>query len=74
MTTALGSAVEDLAREVAIETAGDAELVGEVSRRPELLAAVTGFATVDLDPRGFRSGSMNEALAARSQEEWARSG
>ena len=64
--------VRDLGDAARVEV--DAELVGEVSRRPELLAAVTGFATVDLDPRGFRSGSMNEALAARSQEEWARSG
>jgi uncharacterized protein len=29
---------------------------------PELLAAVTGFDRVELDPRGFRSGSMNELL------------
>ncbi len=32
------------------------------SARPDLLAAVTGFARVELDPRGFRSGSMNELL------------
>ena len=29
---------------------------------PRLLAAVRGFARVELDPRGFRSGSMNELL------------
>ena len=29
---------------------------------PDLLAAVDGFAAVTVDPRGFRSGSMNEAL------------
>jgi uncharacterized protein len=40
----------------------DAALVPEVSGRPELLAAVTGFARVELDPRGFRSGSLNELL------------
>ena len=31
-------------------------------RRPELLAAVAGFDRVEVDPRGFRSGSMNELL------------
>lgn len=40
----------------------DAELVPDVAARPELLAAVAGFERVDLDPRGFRSGSMNELL------------
>jgi uncharacterized protein (TIGR00268 family) len=40
----------------------DAELVPEVSARPDLLAAVAGFERVELDPRGFRSGSMNELL------------
>jgi uncharacterized protein (TIGR00268 family) len=38
----------------------DAALIPDV--RPELLAAVRGFARVELDPRGFRSGSMNELL------------
>jgi uncharacterized protein len=38
----------------------DAALVPDVG--PELLAAVPGFARVELDPRGFRSGSMNELL------------
>jgi uncharacterized protein len=38
----------------------DRELVGEVA--PELLAAVSGFERVEVDPRGFRSGSMNELL------------
>jgi uncharacterized protein len=40
----------------------DPELVELVAARPELLDAVTGFEAVELDPRGFRSGSMNEAL------------
>ncbi len=40
----------------------DAERVADVAARPELLAAVTGFDRVELDPRGFRSGSMNELL------------
>jgi hypothetical protein len=34
----------------------------EVAARSELLAAVGGFDRVELDPRGFRSGSMNELL------------
>jgi uncharacterized protein len=38
----------------------DAALVPHV--RPEALGAVRGFARVELDPRGFRSGSMNELL------------
>ncbi|KGH45929.1 ExsB family transcriptional regulator [Modestobacter caceresii] len=38
----------------------DAVLVPVVDA--ELLAAVTGFARVELDPRGFRSGAMNELL------------
>jgi uncharacterized protein len=38
----------------------DAALVPAV--RPEALSAVRGFARVELDPRGFRSGSMNELL------------
>jgi len=38
----------------------DAALLPDVG--PELLAAVAGFARVELDPRGFRSGSMNELL------------
>ncbi|MCV2491970.1 ATP-dependent sacrificial sulfur transferase LarE [Geodermatophilus sp. YIM 151500] len=40
----------------------DALVVPDVAARPELLAAVRGFDRVELDPRGFRSGSMNELL------------
>jgi uncharacterized protein (TIGR00268 family) len=40
----------------------DAVLVPELTARPELLAAVAGFDRVEVDPRGFRSGSMNELL------------
>jgi uncharacterized protein len=40
----------------------DAALVAEVAAREGLLAAVGGFDRVELDPRGFRSGSMNELL------------
>jgi uncharacterized protein len=43
----------------------DVELVEELERRPDLLAAVTGFEEVEVDPQGFRSGSMNEALSRR---------
>ena len=40
----------------------DAELAGVLAARPDLLAGVRDFGTVTVDPRGFRSGSMNEAL------------
>ncbi|HWB36268.1 MAG TPA: ATP-dependent sacrificial sulfur transferase LarE, partial [Rugosimonospora sp.] len=40
----------------------DAAVVPALAARPDLLAAVRGFPAVHLDPRGFRSGSMNEAL------------
>jgi uncharacterized protein len=40
----------------------DAALVADLVARPQLLDAVAGFATVEVDPRGFRSGSMNELL------------
>jgi len=50
--------VRDLGDHARIEV--DHDLVGELSGRPEVLAAVTGFATVEVDQRGFRSGSMNE--------------
>lgn len=44
----------------------DAELVEAVAARPDLLAVVDGFDIVQVDPRGFRSGSMNELLAEPS--------
>jgi uncharacterized protein len=40
----------------------DGPLVPEVARHPDVLAAVGGFDRVELDPRGFRSGAMNELL------------
>jgi uncharacterized protein (TIGR00268 family) len=40
----------------------DAALVADLVARPELLGAVAGFDAVEVDPRGFRSGSMNELL------------
>ena len=51
--------VRDLGDTARVEI--DAELVPEVTG--DLLAAVEGFAAVELDPVGFRSGSMNELLA-----------
>ncbi len=41
----------------------DPELVAVLAGRPDLLAAVEGFPAVTVDPRGFRSGAMNELLA-----------
>ena len=41
----------------------DAELAPVLAERPDLLAAVEDFPSVTVDPRGFRSGSMNELLA-----------
>jgi uncharacterized protein len=40
----------------------DAVRVAALADRPDLLAAVRGFERVEVDPRGFRSGSMNELL------------
>ena len=53
--------VRDLGDRASVEV--DPELVDELGRRPELLAVVTGFDAVEVDPRGFRTGSMNEALS-----------
>jgi len=52
--------VRDLGRQARVEV--DHDLVDILRRRPELLAAVRGFDEVTVDPGGFRSGSMNEAL------------
>lgn len=52
--------VRDLGDAARVEV--DAEHVAELSRRPDLLSAVAGFDRVEVDPRGFRSGSMNELL------------
>lgn len=40
----------------------DALAVPELAAHPEVLAVVQGFPAVSLDPRGFRSGSLNERL------------
>jgi uncharacterized protein (TIGR00268 family) len=53
--------VRDLGTDIArVEV--DAALVAELTARPDLVAAVGGFRRVEVDPRGFRSGSMNELL------------
>ncbi len=52
--------VRDLGDVARVEV--DAGRVAEVVARPDLLAVVTGFERVEVDPRGFRSGSMNELL------------
>ncbi len=46
----------------------DAELVHVLVDRPDLIAAVEGFSAVWLDPRGFRSGSMNDLLPVPAAE------
>jgi uncharacterized protein len=52
--------VRDLGDRARVEV--DAAVVGAVAARPDLLAAVDGFDVVEVDPRGFRSGAMNELL------------
>ena len=53
--------VRDLGEVARVEI--DADLVAAVAARPELLTSVAGFDRIELDPRGFRSGSMNELLS-----------
>lgn len=55
--------VRDLGDRARVEF--DREQVAAVLARPEVLAAVRGWDRVEVDPLGFRSGSMNEALVAR---------
>jgi uncharacterized protein len=61
-----GLVVTDLrVRDLGGDTASvevDAALVDRLEGRDDLLAAVPGFGRVRVDPRGFRSGSMNELL------------
>jgi len=52
--------VRDLGDRARVEV--DAELVEWLVAHPDLLDCVEGFDTVEVDPRGFRSGSMNDAL------------
>jgi uncharacterized protein (TIGR00268 family) len=61
--------VRDMGHDVArVEV--DAALVAEVSARPDVLAAVRDFDRVELDPRGFRSGAMNELLPDPVRYRW----
>ena len=52
--------VRDLGENARVEV--DIDAVSALTARPDLLAVVEGFASVEVDPRGFRSGSMNELL------------
>ncbi len=52
--------VRDLGDTAKVEL--DVALIPTLSARPELLAVVTGFDRVEVDPAGFRSGAMNELL------------
>lgn len=52
--------VRDLGDRASIEV--DAGLVTTLTDRPDLVAVVEGFPAVEVDPRGFRSGAMNELL------------
>jgi uncharacterized protein len=52
--------VRDLGDRARIEV--DAALVETLAARPDLTAVVTGYGAVEVDPRGFRSGSLNELL------------
>ena len=64
--TAAGLAARDLrVRDLGADVARveiDSALVGELTALPDLLAAIRGYDRVEIDPRGFRSGSMNELL------------
>jgi uncharacterized protein len=52
--------VRDLGDHARLEV--DAELVDAVAARPDLQRLIPDFTSVEVDPRGFRSGSMNELL------------
>lgn len=57
--------VRDLGDRARIEV--DRALVPALQSRPDLLGVVEGFAGVEVDPRGFRSGSMNDLLTDASR-------
>ena len=56
--------VRDLGEVARVEI--DAALVPALLARPHLIDEVRGFARVEVDPIGFRSGSMNELVASPS--------
>jgi uncharacterized protein len=53
--------VRDLGDGARVEV--DREFAPVLAARPDLLGVVHGFGSVSVDPRGFRSGSMNDLLA-----------
>ncbi len=55
--------VRDLGGRARVEV--DVELVDTLRARSRLLDTVAGFGSVEVDAKGFRSGSMNEALQPR---------
>lgn len=61
--------VRDLGDRARIEI--DTAYVGLLRGRTDLAALVAGFDTVEVDERGFRSGSLNDALARPALEERA---
>lgn len=52
--------VRDLGEVARVEV--DRTFADALAARPDLLASVTGFERVEVDPRGFRTGAMNELL------------
>ena len=58
--------VRDLGEVARVEV--DRDLVSALAERRDVLAAVEGFAQVEVDPLGFRSGAMNELLV--DPERW----
>jgi uncharacterized protein len=57
--------VRDLGDTARVEI--DAAAIPAVAAAPGVLGSIQGFGSVELDPRGFRSGSMNELLAEPSR-------
>jgi uncharacterized protein len=53
--------VRDLGDTASVEV--DAAALPQLAAAPGVLGSIEGFGSVELDPRGFRSGSMNELLA-----------
>ncbi|MDQ1694903.1 MAG: pyridinium-3,5-biscarboxylic acid mononucleotide sulfurtransferase [Frankiaceae bacterium] len=53
--------VRDLGDRARVEV--DPAAVDAVAARPDVLAVIEGFVDVEVDPRGFRSGALNELLA-----------
>jgi uncharacterized protein len=56
--------VRDMGDRARVEV--DADAVAALTARSDVLSVVEGFDSVEIDPLGFRSGSMNELLVADS--------